>query len=142
MSSSPPPPRIDIATVPADRATDATLVSDIVALVNRVYAVAEAGLWVDGKLRSNDRYMAALIRAGEIAEARWDGRLVGAICVELLADGDARFGMLVAAPEHRGVGIGRDLVGFAERWAQQRGAPGMRLELLVPRDWSHPAKEY
>jgi hypothetical protein len=30
---------------------------------------------------------------------------------------------------------------FAERWAQHRGATGMQLELLVPRDWTHPAKE-
>jgi GNAT superfamily N-acetyltransferase len=133
---------VDIAALAPDRATDAMLVTELVALVNRVYTEAEAGLWVDGMTRTNHRYMADSIGAGEIAAARWNGLLVGAICVELLADGDGKFGMLVAAPEHRGLGIGRELVAFAERWVQQCGATEMQLELLVPRDWSHPAKEF
>jgi GNAT superfamily N-acetyltransferase len=50
--------------------------------------------------------------------------------------------MLVAAPELRGLGIGRDLVTFAEGSARARGARRMQLELLVPRDWAHPTKEF
>ena len=47
--------------------------------------------------------------------------------------------MLVAAPAHRGTGVGRELVRFAEEHA---GRPVMQLELLVPREWSHPSKEF
>jgi GNAT superfamily N-acetyltransferase len=50
--------------------------------------------------------------------------------------------MLVAAPEQRGTGVGRALLDFAERHSRERGLRAMRLELLVPRGWSHPSKEF
>jgi len=73
---------------------------------------------------------------------RSGGRVVGAVRVQRLEDGAGEFGMLVAAPEERGTGIGRDLVAFAEDWARERGLPRMHLELLVPRGWEHPVKEF
>jgi ribosomal protein S18 acetylase RimI-like enzyme len=50
--------------------------------------------------------------------------------------------MLVASPDRRGVGIGRQLVGFAEHWARTQGLSTMQLELLVPQTWTHPVKEF
>ena len=50
--------------------------------------------------------------------------------------------MLVADPERRGEGIGRDLIRFAEERCRRRGASSMQLELLVPRDWTHPTKQF
>jgi Acetyltransferase (GNAT) family len=50
--------------------------------------------------------------------------------------------MLVADPAHRRRGVGRELIGFAERWSQAQGLATMQLELLVPRHWRHPAKEF
>ncbi len=50
--------------------------------------------------------------------------------------------MLAAAPEQRGVGVGRALLDFAEERSRQRGRRAMQLELLVPRGWRHPSKEY
>ena len=50
--------------------------------------------------------------------------------------------MLVAAPEQRGTGIGRALLDFAERHSRERGLRAMQLELLVPRGWRHPSKEF
>ena len=52
------------------------------------------------------------------------------------------FGILVAAPEHRGTGIGRALVAFAEHRNRGRGRRAMQLELLLPREWQHPSKEF
>jgi Acetyltransferase (GNAT) family len=49
--------------------------------------------------------------------------------------------MLVAAPDHRGTGVGRALLDFVERTGFERGMRAMQLELLVPRGWSHPSKE-
>jgi GNAT superfamily N-acetyltransferase len=49
--------------------------------------------------------------------------------------------MLAVDPARRGAGIGRELVGFAERWAHDQGLERMQLELLVPRTWAHPFKE-
>ena len=50
--------------------------------------------------------------------------------------------MLVAAPEHRGAGVGRELVAFAEARSRARGLRAMQLELLLPRAWRHPSKEF
>ena len=133
---------VEVAIVPPARATDAGLAAELSDLVNRVYAVAEAGLWLDGAARTTQPEMAALIQAGQIAVARLQGRVVGVVRVQQLDDAEGEFGMLVAAPEQRGIGIGRELVGFAEGWGRARGLARMRLELLVPRTWSHPVKEF
>ena len=121
---------------------DPALAEEIADLVNRVYAEAEAGLWVDGAARTSPDEVADLIRAGQIAVIHSDERVVGAVRVQQLNDGLGEFGMLVAAPEQRGTGVGRDLVSFAERWARESGLSGMQLELLVPRTWAHPVKEF
>jgi Acetyltransferase (GNAT) domain len=50
--------------------------------------------------------------------------------------------MLVAHPAHRGRGVGRALVDFAERQSRERGLRAMQLELLVPQAWRHSSKEF
>ena len=50
--------------------------------------------------------------------------------------------MLVAAPDQRGTGVGRALVAFAEEHSRERGLRAIQLELLVPRTWRHPSKEF
>jgi GNAT superfamily N-acetyltransferase len=132
----------EVGIEPAASADDAELVTGLAELVNGVYQVAEAGLWVDGARRTNPADIADLIRRGEIATARAGDRVVGAMQVQRLDDDVAMFGMLAADPAHRGLGIGRALVAFAERWAVDRGYRGMELELLVPTTWSHPSKEF
>jgi GNAT superfamily N-acetyltransferase len=132
----------EISIAPAAAADDAAFVAELTDLVNRVYAAAEEGLWVDGTTRTTADEMAALVRAGQIAVARAEGRLVGAVRVQRLDTGEGEFGMLVAAPEQRGLGVGRDLVAFAERWAREQALPRMQLELLVPRTGTHPVKEF
>lgn len=128
--------------VPAGDADDEAFVARVVDLVNRVYADAERGLWLDGTQRTDAGEVAAAIRAGELVAARLDGHLVGVVRVQHLDGGLGEFGMLAASPDHRGAGIGRDLVAFAERWARARGRGRMQLELLVPRTWTHPVKEF
>ncbi|MFD0855651.1 GNAT family N-acetyltransferase, partial [Actinomadura adrarensis] len=57
-------------------------------------------------------------------------------------DGETgEFVMLAADPEHRGRGIGRELVRFAEELSRERGLGTMQLELLVPKTWTHPSKQ-
>ena len=133
---------IDIRMVPADAGMDATLVDELSALVNSVYAVAEEGLWADGTPRTTPERMAELIAAGQIAVARADERIVGAVQIRRLGTGEGELGMLVADPDHRGQGVGRELVRFAERWSHEQGLDTIQLEVLVPRQWSHPSKEF
>jgi GNAT superfamily N-acetyltransferase len=133
---------IEIELLPAAAGADAKLMERIADLINEVYAVAEQGLWVDGATRTTADGVAELTRAGEIAVARLRGRIVGCVRVQRLDERTGEFGMLVADPACRGVGIGRELIRFAERRCSEDGLATMQLELLVPRGWTHPTKEF
>lgn len=133
---------IDVRIAPAGAAKDTALVHELAGLVNRVYAVAEEGLWADGAPRTTPAEMAELIAAGQIAVARAEERIVGAVRIQRLDSSEGELGMLVADPAHRGTGVGRELVRFAERWGSEQGLGTMQLEVLVPRQWAHPSKEF
>jgi GNAT superfamily N-acetyltransferase len=133
---------VTVQLVPAGAAGDDAFLSGAVELINRVYADAERGLWRDGVQRTDRAEVAAIVRAGELAVARLDGALVGAVRVQRLDDRLGEFGMLVADPAYRGVGVGRALVTFAEAWAREQRLDRMQLEVLVPRTWHHPVKEF
>ena len=68
--------------------------------------------------------------------------MVGSVRVHDVADDTSEFGMLVAAPDQRGTGVGRALIDFAEQHNRERGRWAMQLELLLPREWQHPNKEF
>ena len=135
-----PPSRIDL--LPPAAADDAGLADEIADLVNVVYAEAESGLWADGAARTDPGEVRHMIAAEEIAVARDGGELVGCVRVQQLDDRTGEFGLLAADPGRRGEGIGRDLLQFAEDLSRDRSLDVMQLELLVPRDRSHPSKEF
>jgi GNAT superfamily N-acetyltransferase len=121
---------------------DTELVDQLTALINEVYATAESGLWRDGAMRTTAAELAELIRAEEIAVATRRGRIVGSVRVRDLGADVSEFGLLVAASDQRGIGIGRALLDFVEARSRERGSRTMQLELLVPRGWSHPSKQF
>jgi GNAT superfamily N-acetyltransferase len=124
-------------------AADGELPGALTTLVNRVYAVGEAGLWQAGAERVVDDEMAEMIRGAEIAVARLGRQIVGSVHVSLLEDGRVgELGLLAADPAHRGVGVGRALVEFAEDLNRGRGAEILQLQLLVPTAWEHPVKRF
>ena len=132
---------LDIGLLPAADGGDARLVDELTRLVNDVYQTAERGLWREGAVRTTAAELAELIAAGQIAVATRQGRIVGSIRIHDVAADASELGMLVAAPDQRGTGVGRALVAFAERRSRERGLRAIRLELLVPRGWRHPSKE-
>lgn len=140
--TTPPGATIEVRIEPAASADDAALVAAITDLVNEVYEIAEAGLWVKGARRTSRQEVAELIAFGQIATARAGDRVVGAVRIQRLDDETAEFGMLAADPTQRGLGVGRALVVFAEHWAIERGFAEMQLELLVPIEWEHPSKVF
>jgi ribosomal protein S18 acetylase RimI-like enzyme len=137
-----PAPPIEIQLLPAAESDNAELMARITELTNQVYAVAEDGLWTAGATRTTLDEVVELTRAGQIAVARLSGRVAGCVRVQRLDEGTGEFGMLAADPAHRGVGVGRELVRFAERKSSADGVRSMQLELLVPRDWTHPTKVF
>ena len=126
----------------AAAARDDRLVDHLTRLINEVYEVAERGLWRDGTTRTNASELAELIRAGEIAVATRQARIVGSVRLHDVAPATSEFGILVAAPDQRGTGLGSALVDFAERRSRSRRLRAMQLELLLPRMWAHPTKEF
>ncbi|GAB3143285.1 GNAT family N-acetyltransferase [Amycolatopsis sp. NPDC004378] len=129
---------IELLTPSVDRA----VVERITALVNHVYAESEKGLWLGSTDRTDGDEVAGFVRAGEIAVALVDGDLAGSVRVRRLDDVTGEFGMLAADPGRRGLGIGRELVRFAEAAGRAAGCREMQLELLVPREWTHPSKQF
>jgi GNAT superfamily N-acetyltransferase len=133
---------VAVKLLPPRESADAPLVSRLANLVNRVYVVAEEGLWIDGATRTTVPEMRDLVGEGEIAVATIGADVVGCVRVRELDAARAEFGMLAAAPDVRGRGIGRALVQFAEQRSRERGHRTIELELLVPREWVHPSKRF
>lgn len=133
---------IETGIVSESSAGDAALVGELTDLINTVYATAEEGLWLPGTPRTSATEVADLIRLGQLAVARLAGRLVGAVRIQRLPGGEGEFGMLVSDPAHRGIGIGSRLVGFAEQGFAADGVSTVQLEVLMPRTWRHPSKEF
>jgi GNAT superfamily N-acetyltransferase len=121
---------------------DPGMAGELAALINEVYAVAERGLWREGARRTTTAELADDIRAGEIIVATRGEQLMGCVRVHDIAHDTSEFGILVSAPAARGAGVGNALLDFAERRSRERGMRAMQLELLVPREWSHPSKEF
>jgi ribosomal protein S18 acetylase RimI-like enzyme len=126
---------------PTETAEGLARISALADLVNAVYKDAEKGLWLDDAQRTTPQEIHTLVRAGEIAAAQSNGRIVGCVRIRRLDDRLGEFGMLVTSPQRRRLGIGRRLVQFAEEHCRQAGLGTLQLELLVPRDWTHPFKE-
>ena len=121
---------------------DGALVNELAGLVNGVYATAESGLWRDGATRTTASEIADLIAAGQIAVATRHGRIAGCVRVHDVSTQASEVGLLAAAPDHRGAGVGRALLDFVERLSRERWLRAVQLELLVPRLWRHPSKEF
>jgi len=133
---------VRVELLDAADARDARFVEWLTGLVNDVYTTAERGLWREGARRTTTAEVRSLIAGGEIAVAIRGGRILGSMRFHLVADDASEFGMLVAAPEQRGTGVGRALVDFAERRSRELGLRAVGLELLLPLGWRHPVKEF
>ncbi|MFI7597454.1 GNAT family N-acetyltransferase [Actinoplanes sp. NPDC049681] len=133
---------IETRMLPPEQASDTRLLAELTAMTNQAYAEGEKGLWSDGTARITSPEMAELIASGQIAVGRLDGEPVGLVRVQQLNPTLGELGLLVAAAEHKGTGVGRELVRFAESRATGWGAQTMQLELLVPEVGTHPVKEF
>jgi GNAT superfamily N-acetyltransferase len=127
---------------PVNSDVEAGVVKCLSDMINGVYDVAESGMWKRAGTRIEPAAVERLLRAAALILAEIDGELVGSVHVSLMGEGVAEFGMLAADPSHRGAGIGTALVRHAESWARQQGCHTMRLELLTPRHWKNPSKEF
>ena len=122
-------------------ADDESLVPELVTLINRAYAVGEAGLWQGSVERTDAPEITEAVRAGHMLIASVDGRLAGCLRTRPLSATVAEVGLIGVDPGAWGGGTGRALIAAAEDRARSRGSARIRLELLVPRTGTHPDKE-
>jgi deazaflavin-dependent oxidoreductase (nitroreductase family) len=131
-------PKVELLS--PDAAADRALMDELARIVNEAYAVAEAGLWLEGTLRTSPEQVAGIVRDGDLLAATLAGRVVGCVRVKAIDAATAELGLLGTAPDQWGNGIGAELVGAAEDLARARGAATMELVLLDPTDTAHPGK--
>jgi GNAT superfamily N-acetyltransferase len=122
-------------------AEDPALAPELRRIINAAYRAGEAGLWKPHWERTSLPPLEREIARREIAVAWRDDRPVGSVRVTLPEPGVGELGLLAVDPAAHGEGAGRALVRFAEETTAARGALVMRLQLLVPREGAHPAKE-
>jgi GNAT superfamily N-acetyltransferase len=134
---------LNVELLDSSAAADGELPRVLTTLVNRVYAVGEAGLWHEGSERLLPGEMAEMIAAGQIAVARLQHEIVGSVQISLHENGRVgELGLLASDVEHRGIGVGRALVDYAEELNRSRGVESLQLQLLVPTAWEHPVKRF
>jgi GNAT superfamily N-acetyltransferase len=131
----------EVKLVAPDEARDEILVEELVRLINRAYAVGEAGLWLEGTTRTGPDEIMEAIRSGGMLSATAEGRILGCANVQPLDAGTADLRLISTEPERWGSGVGRELVRSAEELMRSRGMTTMQLELLVPKEWVHPDKD-
>jgi GNAT superfamily N-acetyltransferase len=124
-----------------DEASDEALVEELARIINGAYAVGEAGLWLEGATRTGPGEIAEAIRSGGMLAATVEGQLAGGAYVRPLDVGTADLGLVAAAPDRWGRGVGRELVRSAEELMRSHGVTTMQLELLVPKGGVHPEKD-
>lgn len=115
--------------------------SEVISLINRVYAEAEHGMWKEGFQRAQIEEVKQYIANQNLIFAFKGDRLVGSVFVTCLNETLGEFGMLVCDPCERHQGIGRSLIAAAEARCAHLGCERMQLELLYPRDWPQKTKE-
>lgn len=155
-SSTPPNKDITVDFAPASAADDPELISTVAALVNKVYADAEHDIFHAGYQRTTSAEIAGFIKQGRLALAYLNTgpsrdsaatgsrsgqrHVIGCVHVKQLSPTLGDFGMLALDTKHRGGGLGRELVLFAEDHCRKNGCTTMQLELLVPTAFEHALK--
>jgi deazaflavin-dependent oxidoreductase (nitroreductase family) len=134
------PSKVEVELLSPDAAGDRALMNELARIVNEAYAVGEAGLWVEGTVRTTPEQVADTVRDGDLLAASLADRLVGCVRVRAIDAATAQLGLLSTAPDQWGYGIGGDLVRAAEDLARARGAATMELVLLDSTDPAHPGK--
>lgn len=114
----------------------------ISALVNRVYEIAEKGLWKQGMYRTTAREIADLINKEELIVAEKNNTVIGCVHMQKLDDETAVLGMLAVDDRYQKNGIGRQIMTYAEELCRKANIKKLKLELLVPTQGTHPTKVF
>lgn len=110
-------------------------------IINRVYTIAEEGLYHEGSERTTVDEVVKLTKNNEFAVARLGEKIVGCIRIRRADQHTGEFGMLAVDKKYQENGIGQKLINFAEEKCHKENVHKMQLELLVPVVGSHQGKK-
>lgn len=132
-------------TIKQSDETDLTpaTINRLLELINAVYEETESDLWkptTSGRTYYGE--VEGFVKGKQLYIARDDNEIVGSVKFAPVDETTLEFGMLAADKKMRGMGLGRDLVNIVENHARNNGYKTMQLELLTPRHWENPAKEF
>jgi GNAT superfamily N-acetyltransferase len=133
---------LKVESLTARAADDSPLMDELARLINAAYAVGERALWVDGAQRTTPDHVAKVVRDGALLVAGLAGRVVGCARLEQIDETTAELGMVSAAPNQWGSGVGRELLRAGEERARADGTITMQLRVLVPVEGVNPDKEW
>ncbi|KPM45249.1 hypothetical protein AK830_g1279 [Neonectria ditissima] len=126
-----------------DSANDTSLTSTLATIVNTVYHWAESDIFLPSYQRTSAEEIAQLLCSGHLAVAYLNSTddPVGCVLIKLLSPERGDLGMLALNEQHRGSGLGRKMVLFAEDECRRRECTIMQLELIAPTTFRHAGKE-
>ncbi|KAI1753642.1 hypothetical protein F4782DRAFT_545813 [Xylaria castorea] len=129
---------VNIEIPPASIADDEAFVQVLVEIINTEYRWGEAGVVVDGTMRTTVSEVADQLRARQFSVAflTLPGKhreAIGCIYVTKLSATHGNLRLLAVRSEHHGRGLARDLILFGEEHCRREfGSKIMQIELLVP----------
>ena len=115
-------------------------IHELCTIINGIYHELEAGFWAEGYERIHFGDLKKMITKKELAICSENSELLGCAHIKKLNHQTSLCAMLVAMPHHRGKGVGKKMLRFAEDVALKKGCKTLRMELLSPVEWEHPEK--
>jgi GNAT superfamily N-acetyltransferase len=103
-------------------------------IIRIAYAETEKEVWGEGYVRVSREQLKQHIKEDQFLIALIDDEIVGGIRYYEKKPGCWTFGLLGAAFEHKGKGIGRALIAEAENKAISAGGTEMSIEVLRAKD--------
>src|SRR5690625_1610839 len=105
---------IKIHMLPRHTSENRDTMEHITTIINRVYRIAEEGLYKETANRTTIEEIMELTRNSEIAVARINETIVGSIRISQIDDHTGALGMLAVNDMFQQKGIGKKLIDFAE----------------------------
>eukprot|EP00045_Choanoeca_perplexa_P020565 m.4658 g.4658 ORF g.4658 m.4658 type:complete len:187 (-) comp7098_c0_seq1:51-611(-) len=123
----------------------------IIGMVNAAYDYGEKGMWNEGFTRTTKEGVIELLDARKLLVAKQKDAIIG--CIKLdpsyktqRHNGTpahmAEIGMLAVSSDLRRHGLGKKLMTAAIVAAQAAKCNGIELQLVQPKDWTHPVKAF
>lgn len=108
------------------------LTEPITQLVNEAYTLGEAGMWVDGTLRTSAGEIKNLTDQKRLIVAFNNQELLGAVKITKQNATCLEFGQLAVKKRLKRSGVGKQLIQYVENYALQEGYRAIKLEILYP----------